>query len=140
MTGNWRDSTLITGGVVLKRRGFSVKSSSLRVADMTTSFRGLPRLFLRGTIRDKRPIKMSVYTLLSCASSSMIMEYLDSRKSCKSKGNIHYTVASRCVAEVLQFLNIISHHFYASLTPIYRFVMLNVMSNNIKELSLYTIR
>lgn len=42
VTGNWRESTLTTGGTVLNSRRFSVKSSTLSVADIMISFRGFP--------------------------------------------------------------------------------------------------
>ena len=45
-TGNWRASTLMTGGGILNSFRLSVKSSTRRVADMTNNFMGKP--FCRG--------------------------------------------------------------------------------------------
>lgn len=73
--------TFITGGGSLNSLVFSVKSSILSVADMIISLNGFPRFLLKGTIRDKRPSRMSVYTLRSWASSMMTTEYLLRRKS-----------------------------------------------------------
>lgn len=77
--------TLMTGGGILNNRLFSVKSDIRRVADIIINFNGLFFLFLKGTIRDKKPIRMSVYTLLSWASSNIITEYFVNRKSWKQK-------------------------------------------------------
>lgn len=52
--------TLITGGVILNNRLFSVKSDIRSVADIIISFKGLFLLLRNGTIRDKNPISMSV--------------------------------------------------------------------------------
>jgi len=74
---------VITGGFTLNNLVFSTNSSIRNVADMIISFKGLLRLLRNGTILDSKPIKMSVYTLRSCASSNIITEYFVSRKSYK---------------------------------------------------------
>ena len=58
-----------------------VKSSTRRVADMMTSLRGSPSACLLGTIRERNPMRMSVKTDRSWASSMTMAEYLVNRKS-----------------------------------------------------------
>lgn len=52
-------------------------------------------LFLSGTMRDNSPMRMSVYTLLSWASSMMIALYLWSRKSYETRQREWKTETSR---------------------------------------------
>lgn len=75
--------TFIRGGGILNSLVFSVKSSTLRVADIIINLRRSFRFFLNGTILDNRPIKISVYIFRSWASSNRITEYFDSVKSYK---------------------------------------------------------
>lgn len=81
VTGNCLDSTVNMGGFILNNLLFSTNSSTRNVADIITSFKEFFLLFRSGTIRDNSPIKISVYTLRSCASSKIIMEYFVSKKS-----------------------------------------------------------
>ena len=64
MTGNCLDSTLTTGGGILKSLLLVVKSSTLNVADMMINFSGESGVFFnrKGTIRDKTPMRISVKT------------------------------------------------------------------------------
>lgn len=69
---------------ILNNFSFSVKSLKRKVADMINNFKGLLYFSLRnGTIRVNNPINISVCTLLSCASSITIAEYLNSPASLK---------------------------------------------------------
>jgi hypothetical protein len=110
VTGCWRASIFSTGGGRGNKIGFSVKSVTRNVADMTISFSGVTPSFpskkvyqceydeltaeesghqtipskslrLSGEIRERTPMSKSVFKLRSCASSRMIAEYFFNKKS-----------------------------------------------------------
>lgn len=57
-TGNWRASTLMTGGGVENSFGLSVKSSTRRVADIINSFIGMPFCADKESDNNKKKYKM----------------------------------------------------------------------------------
>lgn len=63
-----------------------MKSSTLSVADMIISFRGMPLASRRGMMRESMPMMMSENTLRSWASSMMMTEYFLSKGLWRMRG------------------------------------------------------
>lgn len=96
----------MTGGGDGKRARFSAKSLTRKVADMMIRRKGFApsvppfHICSRSLItRLRTPIKMSVFMLRSCASSMMITEYFESKKSVESSRRSTPSVMNLIVVE-----------------------------------------